>query len=499
VVVDVAGYFSSGFSALVKPERFLDTRTSGVKIGDPIKNPEVPVTEPVKNPEVPVTEPGKNPGAPLALGLNLTGASALVQTSGVSVRSVMEDRVPYAASLSNLYKVTSDGSVEPVATTNSFNVQSMAVGPDGNVYTVLTGSECVLAVTRVEDSASFCIESNAQIWSSNEIKTLPVIQFDDDGGVYYVIKTPRSDNREPFYENKVRRFRDGVTTNMFDTPNQTIRFWHASPNGTVLFSGQVLDYNDAGEQIEVNHDTKLVTSDLKVSVVSTGQANFFSDFGTDLVYFGICDMFADGFQCGHRKFNPTTSQVAAEYHLTGRNNSVNASRENNADVICDSYSTDVIGDFCGSYGTAPGPFSSTANGKYFARIDGIMRQNAATRLTSVFQYFPTVQPVLASVTKSRVITTLNNDLFLAGTTSAGDFSTVKIDGVSGSESTMLSVADGIDVVELEAVGSENRLYFRGTRVAGGSEVIGFVNLTTSAVTIQDFTQGSILNIEAVAQ
>ena len=204
-------------------------------------------------------------------------------------------------------------------------------------------------------------------------------------------------------------------------------------------------------------------------------------------------------ECGYRKFNPITSEVEDEYYLTGQNNTENSPKEIDADLICSTYSVDVIGNYCGWYGTSPGPFSVSAHGHYFARIDGYMGLSGATRLSPVFEYFPTVKPIVASVTRSRVLTVLNNDLFLAGTTSAGDFSTVKIDVVSGSESTLLSVADGIDVVELEAVGSENKLYFRGTRVAGGSEVIGFVNLTTGEVTIQNFEQGSVVNIEAVSQ
>ena len=123
----------------------------------------------------------------------------------------------------------------------------------------------------------------------------------------------------------------------------------------------------------------------------------------------------------------------------------------------------------------------------------------ATHLSQVFQYYPEVKPVVSSVLKARIIETMGDDLFLSGVDRSGNFKTIRLNTNSGSESTMLSVADGIDVVELEAVGSENKLYFRGTRVTNDSEVIGFVDLSTNAVTIQNFAQGSVVNIEAVSQ
>ena len=83
----------------------------------------------------------------------------------------------------------------------------------------------------------------------------------------------------------IRRYKNGVITDMFDLPDQVVRFWHAALNGSVIFSGQILDYNSAGEQYEVSHETKIVTSDRRMSVISDAQAWFFSDFGTDLVYY----------------------------------------------------------------------------------------------------------------------------------------------------------------------------------------------------------------------
>jgi hypothetical protein len=94
---------------------------------------------------------------------------------------------------------------------------------------------------------------------------------------------------------------------------------------------------------------------------------------------------------------------------------------------------------------------------------------------------------------------MGDDLFLSGVDRTGNFKTIRLNTNSSAESIVLSVADGIDVVELEAVDTENKLYFRGTRVTDNSEVIGFVDLVTNAVTIQNFAQGSVVNIEAVSQ
>jgi hypothetical protein len=507
VVVDVAGYFTSGFSALAKPERSLDTRSSGVKVGEPVKNPEVPVTEPVtKVPGVLTGGATKAPVGPVALGLNLTGASALVQTSQVSARSVMENRVPYTASLSNLFKVTASGAVEPVATNQSIYVDDAVVGPNGRLYTIAYGQSCLLAETDVTTNQSVCIENaggSLTIWQSNETANFPRIQFDNSGGVYYLALTPRSDSRLPFYVYTIRRYKDGVITDMFDLPNQVVRFWHVVPNGSTIFSGQILDYNSAGEQYEVSHETKIVTSDRLMSVISDAQAWFFSDFGTDLVYYGLCGPKINdpsNSECGHRIYDPVSGQVRDTYFLSGSNNTPRASAIYDADEICAAYAAEVVGSFCrGSYGSIAGPFSSTTDGAYFAKIEAVMQPFPPTHLSQVFQYYPEVKPVVSSVLKARIIETMGDDLFLSGVDRSGNFKTIKLNTNSGSESIVLSVADGIDVVELEAVSSENKLYFRGTRVTDNSEVIGFVDLVTNAVTIQNFAQGSVVNIEAVSQ
>jgi hypothetical protein len=495
VLVDVAGYFSSGFSALAKPERFLDTRTSGVKVG-----------EPTTVPGVLTGGATKAPVGPVALGLNLTGATALVQTSQVSARSVMENRVPYTASLSNLYKINASGSVESVVTSKNVAFDDAVVGPNGKMYSITSGQECLLAETDVTTNQSVCIENEAgslTIWQSNETANFPRIQFDNSGGVYYLGLTPRQDGRAPFRVYTIRRYKDGVITDMFDLPNQVVRFWHVVPNGSVIFSGQILDYNSAGEQYEVNAETKIVTSDRRMSVISGAQAWFFSDFGTDLVYYGLCGPKINdpsNSECGHRIYDPVAGQVRDTYFLSGSNNTPRASAIYDADEICAAYPAEVVGSFCGnSYGSIAGPFSSTTDGAYFAKIEAVMQPFPPTHLSQVFQYYPEVKPVVSSVLKARIIETEGDDLFLSGVDRSGNFKTIRLNTNSDSESTMLSVADGIDVVELEAVGSENKLYFRGTRVAGGSEVIGFVNLTTGAVTIQNFAQGSVVNIEAVSQ
>ena len=495
VVVDVAGYFTSGFSALAKPERFLDTRSSGVKVG-----------ELTKVPGVLTGGATKAPAGPVALGLNLTGASALVQTSQVSARSVMGNRVPYTASLSNLYKVTASGTVEPVATDQSIYVDDAVVGPNGKLYTIAYGQSCLLAETDVTTNQSVCIENaggSLTIWQSNETANFPRIQFDNSGGVYYLALTPRSDGRAPFYVYTIRRFKDGVITDMFDLPDQVVRFWHVVPNGSIIFSGQILDYNSAGEQYEVSHETKIVTSDRLMSVISDAQAWFFSDFGTDLVYYGVCGAKINdpsNSECGHRIYDPVAGQVRDTYFLSGSNNTPRASAIYDADEICAAYPAEVVGSFCGnSYGAIAGPFSSTTDGAYFAKIEAVMQPFPPTHLSQVFQYYPEVKPVVSSVLKARIIETEGDDLFLSGVDRSGNFKTIKLNTKSGSESTMLSVADGVDVVELEAVGSENKLYFRGTRVTDNSEVIGFVDLLTNAVTIQNFAQGSVVNIEAVSQ
>jgi hypothetical protein len=497
VVVDVAGYFSSGFSALAKPERFLDTRSSGVKVG-----------EPTRAPGVLTGGATKAPVGPVALGLNLTGATALVQTSQVSVRSVMENRVPYTASLSNLYKITASGSVESVATNRTINVEEVVVGPNEKIYTISSSSpslspQCLLAETDLVSNQSICLENAGIIWRSGETATFPRIQFDNSGGVYYLALRPRSDGRAPFYVYTIRRYKDGVITDMFDLPDQVVRFWHAALNGSVIFSGQILDYNSAGEQYEVSHETKIVTSDRRMSVISDAQAWFFSDFGTDLVYYGLCSS-KNGdqvnFECGHRIYDPVNGKVRDTYLLSGSKNRPRVSAIYDAEEICAAYPAEVVGSFCGgSYGTIAGPFSSTAAGAYFAKIEAVMMPFPATHLSQVFQYYPEVKPVVSSVLKARIIETKGDDLFLSGVDRSGNFKTIKLNTNSGSESTMLSVADGIDVVELEAVGSENKLYFRGTHVADNSEVIGFVDLVTNAVTIQNFAQGSVVDIEAVAQ
>jgi hypothetical protein len=493
-VVDVAGYFTSGFSALAKPERFLDTRSSGVKVGEPTKVPGV-LTGGATKPPV----------GPVALGLNLTGATALVQTSQVSARSVMENRVPYTASLSNLYKITASGSVESVATNRTINVEEVVVGPNGKMYSITSGQECLLAETDLATNESTCLEKTENswvVWRSNETANFPRIQFDKSGGVFYMMQSPFRPGT-PHYEFSLRRYQNGIITEMFDLPNQNIRFWYAASNGSVIFSGQTLDEDVNGQGIEIDHATRIVTRDRLLSVISDAQAWFFSDFGTDLVYYGVCSSKTGdpvNFECGHRIYDPLIGEVRDTYFLSGSKNKPTALSVYNAEALCAAYPTEVIGSFCGnSYGTIAGPFSSTAAGAYFAKIEAVMRPFPPTHLSQVFQYYPEVKPVVSSVLKARIIETMGDDLFLSGVDRSGNFKTIKLNTNSGSESTMLSVADGIDVVELEAVDTENKLYFRGTRVTNNSEVIGFVDLVTNAVTIQNFAQGSVVNIEAVSQ
>jgi hypothetical protein len=113
----------------------------------------------------------------------------------------------------------------------------------------------------------------------------------------------------------------------------------------------------------------------------------------------------------------------------------------------------------------------------------------------VFQYYPTVQPVLGTLVRSRTIETIGNDLFLAGRDSAGNFSTVRIDTVTGLETTVIPASAGYDVVQLEGDAAQGRLYFRGSQVSGGSEVFGYVTLSTGAITIKQVAGATVVDVD----
>ena len=512
VVVDVAGYFTSGFSALSKPERFLDTRSSGVKVG-----------EPTRSNGVLTGGATKAPAGPVALGLNLTGASALVQTSQVSVRSVMENRVPYTARLSNLYKITASGSVEPVATNRTINVDDIVVGPNNKLYSTLVTDSCSLSETDLTTNESICIEKDTTIWKSTEVFTFPRIQFDDFGNVFYIAAlSNRSTNLKEgsapgfvqTWQYVIRRFGNGVITDMMDVPNQVIRFWHVAVNGAIFFSGQLLGYDNNGEQIEVDHATKIVTSDRRLSVVSGAQARFFSTFGTKLLYFGLCGGVDNNYleprtECGIRKYDPAIGGVLDEYYLSGRNNNFNRSAawEINADPICARYPQSnpfVTNDFsrshCDSYGSLATETVQTSSGSYFAKLTSVFWNS---NLSLVFQFFPTWKPVESLVIQSRSIAVIGDDLFLAGVNSEGSHIVTRLNTITNAESLVISGTSGIDVTELEADINENKVYFRGNRLSSGSdtlgqEVLGFVDLATNAVRIQNFVQGFVEEIEVIS-
>jgi len=483
VLVDVAGYFTSGFTALSRPERMLNTRTSGVKVGTRVAGP---VTGGAT----------KSPTGPVALGLDLSGATALIRTSVPTSAQSDESRFATAGPLSNLFKVDGSGQVSSVATSNAVTVGDVVTGPNGKVYTLPLSGECRLAETDPTTNASICIEAANTIWQSWEMPNHPRIQFDADGGVYYAV-TERGrmvgGSWCPGETATVRRYKGGQITEMFRIDGQTVRFWSVARNGSVIFSGQ--KFSIQGECVELDYATKMVTSDRELLVISPNQTWFFSDFGTSSVFYGLC---GPG-ECGHRRYDAQTGTSDPVWHLIGFDNGwsnpSSATGNNSADPICRAHTRDTIGEFCSVYGTTAGPFSHTTSGKYYAKIEAVMSPYPSTHPSPVFQYYPTVQPVLGTLVRSRTIETIGNDLFLAGRDSAGNFSTVRIDTVTGLESTVIPVSAGYDVVQLEGDAAQGRLYFRGSQVSGGTEVFGYVTLSTGAITIKQVAGATVVDVD----
>jgi len=484
VLVDVAGYFTSGFTALSRPERMLNTRTSRLKVGLP----------------APTSSTGqlqKLPSGPISLGFDFSGAAAVLRTAFPVGSQSAEGGSFGANSLSNLFKIDESGQVASITTGFGVRVDDVEVSPNGNVYTVGGNEQCGLTETDPSTNISVCIEKpNALLMTVGT----PAVQFDSQGGVYYVVvrQTAIEGSPYPCTTGVIRRYSDGLITDVLNLEGQLVTRWKVTSSGSVVFSGQ--RFSSDGQCSELDHATKLVTRDGELSVISLSQTRFFSDFGTRSIYFGFCGGEDGG--CGHRRFDPESLTVDRIWHLfgyvNGRYSSSTPPRNNDSDRICRTYSEALIGSFCGNMGTSASSFSATTSGKYFANLE----YHWTGLLSPAFQYYPTVQPVLGTLVRSRTIATIGNDLFLAGRDSAGNFSTVRIDTNTGQETTVIPASAGYDVVQLEGDAAQGRLYFRAQATGGSGQlgrpdaaVFGYVTLSTGAITIKGVPGATVADVD----
>jgi len=483
LLVDVAGYFTSGFTALSRPERMLNTRTSRLKVGLP----------------APTSSTGqlqKLPSGPISLGFDFSGAAAVLRTAFPVGSQSAEGGSFGASSFSNLFKIDESGQVASITKGFGVRVHDVEVSPNGNVYTVGGNEQCGLTETDPSTNISVCIEKSDYLTMG--VGT-PAVQFDSQGGVYYVVYNPPSPAWSPTNfcgTSVIRRYSDGLITDVLNLEKQRIFQWKVTSSGSVVFSGQRFS-SDCGS--ELDHATKLVTRDGELSVISLSQTKFFSDFGTRSIYFGLCG--EEG--CGHRRFDPESLTVDRIWHLFGHKNGRYSSstppRNNDSDRICRTYSEALIGSFCGNMGTSASSFSATTSGKYFANLEMYWHDG---RASPVFQYYPTVQPVLGTLVRSRTIATIGNDLFLAGHDAAGNFSTVRIDTNTGQETTVIPASAGYDVVQLEGDAAQGRLYFRAQATGGSGQlgrpdaaVFGYVTLSTGAITIKGVPGATVADVD----
>lgn len=399
-------------------------------------------------------------GAPVRV--NLANATGVGLVAANSPRSGSQPTTRSTTG-SNLVAVQTDGTLRDAVTSGTVNVNGFFIGPNEQVYLLFSGpvdlatSEysqggCILAQVSAGDAAPACVDSSLRyIGGLSTENTNPIIQFDNQGAIYYVGQSSNGTT-------VLRRNKSGVITDLI-SDQIGITNYLVAPNGTVFIDGYTIG-SGTGWVRRVSPQGGLKT----IKAYGVWFLKLLPDgnvyFGENYNRYAVWRYLVDSDQLDPRPWIDFPQSAP----------------DLNAHYLC----TDLWQPFnneCMSTFAIPKSLQNTQNGQALGPI------NSHTDTGFIVRYYPTPKVLATSVKAPTVSMTVLNTLFVAGVKADNTNTLIAYDSVAETEQVLLSPSQEVEIYHLDFSGRNNRLVFDGLRFSDNKQVIGQVNMSNGQVTM----------------
>jgi Zn-finger nucleic acid-binding protein len=408
-------------------------------------------------------------GTAAAVRFNLANAAALALQAGNGTRSLRQGETTG----SNVDVVGADGTVKDAVSSGTLVVSQFLIAPNGKLYasiqpTDLDGSgpdtaRCILAEVDPATGVPTCIDSTLAYIDGRatvgygpgkSVVKNPVVQFDQQGAIYYTGGTTDG-------KGVLRRYLNGTTTDLI-TDSVSLMDFLVQSDGSVVISGKTMT-TGADWTRRVSPTGGLQT------LAATKTASWFRGFPDGGTYFGFND--------GVQRIASGTSTLESKWWI--------ARGSSHADPYWDTAA------YCPMSQTPP-EGSSVCNGS-----GGVMRmfQTTDDKVFSVtaegemFEYYPTLAHVPMTVKNIRVAQAVITNAIVAGLDANGQNVTQVLNTSNNSEKTLIGPDNEIEVYHVNYVASSNKVMFDGLRFSDNKYVIGEVSLNGG--TVNTVASGSV--------
>jgi hypothetical protein len=324
-----------------------------------------------------------------------------------------------------------------------------------------SGSSCLLAQIDAASGIPACVDSTitSVTWKTKN----PPIQFDAQGGIFYLGKANGKD--------VLRRSVDGVVTDLVNADNISFTSimgdadFLALPDGSALLSGMTMaTYAQWVRRI-------LPTGGIQT--IASAVPGFMKFFPDGNVYMG---MYGANDDVGIKRYLTATTRVDDRYWLTSNVNGIQRDGYFSSDVFCQGADWQTNSAFCQMVGVGVRKFFTNSDNVVVGQLGGI--QGAG-----LFEYFPAVRALTTSLKGISIAEGAGNRIILAGITNSGANSLVVHDTLTGAETPLLSSGDEIEIYHLSYRPSTDQILFDGLRFSDNKVVIGQVGLSSGVVSL----------------
>lgn len=439
---------------------------------------------------VPPSNPTPTPSpsassTPTPLRFNIGNAVGLALTSGTA-GSTHHLRGGAATSAgetgSNLEAINAGGQVADAVSSGTAEIGNFLIAPNEKLYVMFKrpvdlsdttkfptpGSGCILAQVDPESGTPTCIDSSLMsvyVSQANIYDVSPAVQFDSSGAIYYLGYTTGG--------LVLRKWSNGVTTDLVPPAAVGISSWYVYPNGTVLISGETTAtgqkwlrrISPSGSLKELGHAggwwmVPFPDGHAYTSVQNNG-------------YPGV-DYFDEGADALSSKWwiggpMPPEFQPSGGYYY-------------DVSSICQNIPTTSLKyvNFCQDNGSGI-KWHFASEGKEFVLASQQYGKGVPMEYYPSVSFLPTTD--IANVTVAQGV--IDNLLF-AGTNSSGEQVLTMFNTASNTEQQLLgppTTADQFEIYHLNYVANGNKILFDGLRFSDNHYVIGEYDLSTHTVNV----------------
>lgn len=424
------------------------------------------------NPKAPPVAPvAPAAPAPTPVRFDIDGAAGLALKSRTSARQGIGELT--------LQAISGSGQITDGVASGNVSIAGFFIAPDKRVVVAFSrgvnldnsadwmNAKCMLAIVDPATNVPACLDAELSavaipLAGSGGPQRNPAVQFDGDGGIYYLGSRAGSPTSGP--TTVLRRISGGVTT---DLVSDNINVWDylVLGDGSVLINGQT---GSTGSRW-----VRRVTPGGGLESVANTESRFLQLFPDGNAYVGLWGPS----DFGIRRYATSSSQLESKYWISGNMNGGEREAYFNAPDYCAGELLQQRAAFCGSYGTSGQQFTRTSDGKVFA-VAGSGPENGL-----VTQYYPSLAFPVTALRDAAVMEAIGSRLVVSGLNAEGRNITTLLDPAAETETQLIGPDSEIEIYHLNAIASENKVLFDGLRFADNRYVLGQVDLATGQVTI----------------